>query len=73
MKKKNINEPGVRATRAHGALAGMVDCWRRLENRSVEGCVVAMSKCTTDGCGAGTRSSPFCPVCLEELASMLER
>lgn len=72
MRKKNINEPGVRAARAHGALVAMVDRWRRLENRSVEGCVVTMTKCSTDGCDAGTHSSPFCPACLEELASMLE-
>ena len=72
MKMKDINTPGVRKTRSLAALMDMVDRWRRLESRSMEGSVFSMSKCATAGCQTETHSSPFCLACLLEIEGTLK-
>ena len=69
---RNINDPGVRRVRALHELLELVDRWRYLEARSMEGAVFSMSKCETLGCPTQCHSSPFCPACLVEIEAAVK-
>ena len=68
---RSIEDPGIRRVRAVHELLELVDRWHGWESRNMEGAIVTMNKCETLGCPTGVHSSPFCPVCLVELKTVL--